>query len=171
MKIFLIGFMGSGKSVFGKKLATRLGLEFADLDTIIEDKYKMTIPAIFSQFDEKQFRKLETLTLNEFIDKDNFVLACGGGTPCFNENMTLINNAGLSIYIKLNEKTLTDRLIKSKTKRPLLLNISEAELTAKIITMLSQRESFYNKAKFIVDGINLKPEDVIELLNDNGILK
>jgi shikimate kinase len=164
MKIFLIGFMGSGKSVFGKKLAKHLDLEFADLDTLIEQRYKMTVPGIFTRFDEPLFRNLETKTLNDFIANDNFVLACGGGTPCFNNNMDLINDSGISIYLEMNPKALSDRLIKSKTKRPLLANTNPEELYTKISQMLESRDKFYSKASYIVDGVNLKVEDIITLI-------
>jgi shikimate kinase len=162
MKIFLIGFMGSGKSVSGKKLAASLGLSFADLDTLIESNYKMSIPGIFSQFDETVFRKLETKVLKEFIEGDNFVLSCGGGTPCFNNNMDLIKKSGISIYIKLSPKALAERLIKSKTKRPLIQNISPEQLVSKIEEMLCQREKYYSQSSITIEGLNLKVSDIIE---------
>ena len=162
MKIFLIGFMGSGKSVSGRKLATSLGLSFADLDTLIEQNYKMTIPGIFSQFDETVFRKLETKVLTDFIKNDNFVLSCGGGTPCFNNNMELIKKNGISVYIKLSPKSLADRLIKSKTKRPLIQNIEPEQLVSKIEEMLYYRENFYSQSNITIEGLNLKVGDIIE---------
>lgn len=162
MKIFLIGFMGSGKSVSGRKLASSLGLSFADLDTLIEQNYKMTIPGIFSQFDETVFRKLETKVLTDFIKNDNFVLSCGGGTPCFNNNMELIKKNGISVYIKLSPKSLVDRLIKSKTKRPLIQNIEPEQLVSKIEEMLYYRENFYSQSNITIEGLNLKVGDIIE---------
>lgn len=157
--------MGCGKSVLGKRLASGLGLEFDDLDKLIEEKYKMTVPGIFSRFDEDVFRKIESEMLNTFSSsKDNFVLSCGGGTPCFNNNMTIINSSGISIYIKLNAKTLTDRLLKSKTNRPLIKNIPPDLLLPKVSELLKQREFFYNQAQIVVDGINIKSEDIIALL-------
>ncbi len=163
MKIFLIGFMGSGKSVFGKKLAKNLGLEFADLDELIEQRYRMTIPGIFTRFDEPLFRDLESKTLKDFIINDNFVLACGGGTPCFNNNMNIINESGISIYIKMNPGALASRLTKSKTKRPLIAGLTTEELYDKISGMLESREKYYSLAKFTVEGINLKTEDITSL--------
>lgn len=157
--------MGCGKSVLGKRLASGLGLKFADLDTLIEERYKMTVPSIFSHFDEKVFRQIETEMLQNYSSSNNeFVLACGGGTPCFNNNMEIINSSGISIYIKLNSKALTDRLLKSKTNRPLIKNISSNELLQKVDELLVQRECFYNKAQIIVEGINLKFEDIIAIL-------
>lgn len=154
--------MGCGKSVLGKRLASRLKLDFADLDNLIEERYKMTVPGIFSHFDESVFRKIESEMLKTFSSSnENFVLSCGGGTPCFNNNMEIINSSGISVYIKLNAKALTDRLLKSKTNRPLIKGVRPDQLFQKVDEILEKRESFYNQAQIIVDGINLKPEDVI----------
>ena len=154
--------MGCGKSVLGKSLASGLNLDFADLDNLIEERYKMTIPGIFSNFDEKVFRQIESeMLLNYASSNKEFVLACGGGTPCFNNNMEIINSSGISVYIKLNAKALTDRLLKSKTNRPLIKNVSPDQLLQKVDELLDKRESFYNQAQIIVEGINLKPEDII----------
>jgi shikimate kinase len=161
MKIFLIGFMGSGKSVFGKRLARHLNLDFEDLDTLIEEKFKMSVPGIFSQFDESTFRNLETKVLHSFTNQDNFILSCGGGTPCFNNNIDFINDLGISIYIKMPVGALADRLSKSKTKRPLIHDTPPELLIEKIRTLLEKREPIYSQAKIIVDGINLCPEDLI----------
>ncbi|MBN2778328.1 MAG: shikimate kinase [Bacteroidales bacterium] len=164
MQIILMGFMGSGKSVFGRKLAKRLNLKFYDLDKYIEQKYKMSIPSIFNTFDETVFRNIETIELRKFISKTDFVLSCGGGTPCFNNNMELINNIGTSVYIELNAAALCDRLIKSKTKRPLIEGLSPKELQQKVDTLLSDRQKYYEQAKITISGINLKPETLIEIL-------
>lgn len=162
MKIFLIGFMGSGKTSLGKRLANRLNLEFIDLDQFIEEKYNMSVSSIFEQFGELVFRELETLALKAVIGKDNFVLSCGGGTPCFNSNIQMINEAGISIYIKMNETALVSRLQNSPKKRPLLDNLSNGELLIKISELLGKREYFYNQAKYTIDGINVKIDDIIE---------
>ncbi|MCK9254230.1 MAG: shikimate kinase [Bacteroidales bacterium] len=166
MKILLLGFMSSGKSVFGKKLASALKLEFYDLDKLIEEKYKISIPSIFSYFDESIFRNLESITLKEFENKNNFLLSLGGGTPCFNNNLEIIKKLGTSIYIKLDAKSLTHRLINSKTKRPLITNLSEQELLHKVETMLIERENYYSQADLIVNGFNLKLEYVLSKLFD-----
>ena len=156
--------MGCGKSVLGKKFATRLNLDFVDLDNLLEERYKMTIPGIFSQFNEDIFRNLESEMLKTFLKKDNFVLSCGGGTPCFNNNMEIINSSGTSIYIKLNTKALVDRLSKSKKNRPLIKGLGPEQLLDKISNLLSKREYFYNQAQIIVSGIDIKPDDVIARL-------
>ncbi|PLX09495.1 MAG: shikimate kinase [Marinilabiliales bacterium] len=156
--------MGSGKSVFGKRLAKHLKLNFIDLDKHIEQKYKMTIPSIFSTFDETVFRNLETKELNEILKQDNLILACGGGTPCFNENMKRINSTSISVYLQLNEKALFDRLTKSKTKRPLIQGLKHDELLNKISKLLNEREQFYNQSKLTISGINMKVEEVAQLI-------
>ena len=159
--------MGCGKSVLGKRLASKLNMEFYDLDLKIEEKYKMTVPSIFSRFDEKVFRKIESEMLQNFSSSDgDFVMSCGGGTPCFNDNMTIINSSGVSVYIKLNAKTLTDRLLKSKTNRPLIKNIPPDQLLPRISELLEKREVFYNQAKIVIDGINLKHEDILVKLSE-----
>ncbi len=165
MKIVLIGFMGSGKTVFGKKLANQLNLNFYDLDQHIELKYQMSIPSIFTNFDETVFRNLETKELTKFISKDNFVLSCGGGTPCFNNNMELIRTLGVSVYIELNATALCDRLLNSKITRPLITGLSPHELRQKIELLLSDREKYYKQADIIISGINLKPSSLIEVLD------
>lgn len=166
MKIFLVGFMGSGKTSFGKKLAAFLGLDFVDLDRMIEENYQMTIPGIFSQFDETVFRKLESKVLQKYIHNNNFVLSCGGGTPCFNNNMDIINNNGISIYIRLNAKSLADRIANSKTKRPIIQNLKQEEMVVRIEEMLNLRNVYYEKAKITIEGLNLKVTDVVDTIND-----
>lgn len=156
--------MGSGKSVIGKKLAAELNLEFLDLDTLLEEKYKMTIPGIFEKFGEMQFRELETLTLKATILSDNFVLSCGGGTPCFNNNMSLINNSGFSIYIKMDKNSLSERLLKSKTKRPLLKDLTLETLPEKVEQMLKIREEFYSQAHITLEGGGLTVEKIVKSL-------
>ncbi len=153
--------MGCGKSVFGKRLARQLNLEFEDLDALIEERYKMSVPGIFSQFDEPVFRNLETKVLHSFSDRDNFILSCGGGTPCFNNNIDYINDAGISIYIKMPVEALADRLSKSKTKRPLIKDTPPEFLSEKISSLLEKREPIYSRAKLIVDGINLDVKHLI----------
>ena len=154
--------MGSGKTSLGKRLANRLSLDFYDLDELIEEKYKTSIPTIFEKFGESVFRNLETDTLKETIKKDNFILSCGGGTPCFNSNMELINKHGISIYIKMNEKALASRLKDSPKKRPLINNLTDDKLIEKITELLNQREDFYNQAKYTINGIN---PDIGEIIN------
>jgi len=153
--------MGSGKTIFGKKLARHLNLNFIDLDLHIEQKYKMTIPSIFTNFDESVFRNLESIEIKQILSEDNLVLSCGGGTPCFNNNMNLINQLGISVYININSAALTDRLQKSKTKRPLINGIQPEKLQEKVNILLKEREKYYNQAKISISGINLRIETLL----------
>lgn len=159
--------MGSGKSVLGRKLANALKHDYYDLDKYIEQKYKMSVNSLFFQFDENIFRNLETKSLEEISSKKSFICSLGGGTPCFNNNIKIIKNLGISIYLKLDAKTLTNRLSKSKIKRPLILNINNEELLFKVQTMLFEREKFYSQADIIIEALNIKVEDIVNLLIQN----
>lgn len=144
--------MGAGKSVIGRRLAKSLELSFYDLDEEIESRYKTSVASIFQKYDEACFRKLETSVLEAFSEEDNFVLSCGGGTPCFGDNMDLMNSLGTTIYIKLTTSELVARISNSVKKRPLTEGKSDAELIDYVASTLSTREPFYSKAKFIVNG-------------------
>ena len=162
MKIFLVGFMGAGKSVIGRRLAQTMNLTFYDLDSEIETQYHMTISSIFKKFDETCFRKLERQTLLSFCEKDDFVMSCGGGTPCFFDNMEQINAFGTSIYIKLPAEELVGRIANSVKKRPLTEEKTESELAAYIKATLLIREPFYAKSKIIIDASMLDKDDLVE---------
>ena len=162
MRIFLVGFMGAGKSVIGRRLAKSLNLSFYDLDEEIESHYKMSVSAIFQKYDEACFRKLETSVLESFPNKDNFVLSCGGGTPCFSENMAFMNSIGTTIYIKLSADELLERISSSYHKRPLTEGKSDEELASYVDAMLKKREPFYSMAKITVDASGTDKETLVE---------
>lgn len=160
MLIYLIGYMGSGKTTAGKVLAEKLDYTFLDLDKHIENKYKINIPDLFAKYDEGAFRKLERETLHETFKLKNTVVSTGGGTPCFYKNIESINKNGLSIYLQMNPKSLYERLARSKKKRPLLVEKYPDEILDHITNHLETREKFYNQAKMIVDGEDLDIEDL-----------
>lgn len=166
MRIFLIGFMGSGKSSIGRELAHKLGLFFIDLDSLIEEKTSSNIADIFSIQGEEKFREIEQQCLKETFKADNVVIATGGGTPCFHDNMQLINEHGISVYIKLNAGMLASRLMNDNGKRPLLkgsgMNLS---LQENIAQLLETREPYYEKATFIIEGKNISAKKIIEKLS------
>jgi shikimate kinase len=162
MRIFLVGFMGAGKSVVGRRLAKSLNLSFYDLDEEIESHYKMSVSAIFQKYDETCFRKLETSVLESFSSKDDFVLSCGGGTPCFGENMALMNSIGTTIYIKLPTDELVGRISSSYHKRPLTDGKSDEDLASYVDAMLKKREPFYSMAKITVDASGTDKETLVE---------
>lgn len=156
--------MGSGKTTLAKKLAKKLNQPFFDLDFEIEKRENLPINQIFEQKGEIYFRALEKEMLKELITKEDcFIMSLGGGTPCFFDNIELINSSGTSIYLKYNAGILTSRLINAKIKRPLIKDLNEAELKVFITNKLSEREPFYKKCKLIIEKNNVKVEDLISL--------
>jgi len=169
-KIFLIGYMGSGKSSTGKVLAEQLGFGFIDLDKLIEKEYQMTIPQIFSTKGEKEFRAMEHNTLKKVVDKDNVVVACGGGTPCYYGNMELMNNNGNTVYIKMSAESLVKRLLAAKEKRPLIENKTEPELKAFVNRQLEKREDTYHQAQYIVKGKDLNIHELADFIKKEVVV-
>ena len=154
--IFLTGFMGSGKTQLGKKLASLLDAAFIDLDLMISQEEKRTVPEIFKQDGEEEFRRLERVYLERIIAGQKIsVIALGGGTVCFNNNLALVKEAGLLVYIELNAAALFDRLKNSTERRPLLSGLSGQDLLQKIETLLQERKKFYEQAHVTVKGVNL----------------
>ncbi|MFL5764193.1 MAG: shikimate kinase [Bacteroidia bacterium] len=163
-KVFLTGYMGSGKSTAGKSLSSQLGYEFIDLDKFIESEYKMTIPEIFSKKGEKDFRAMEHNCLKKVIERDNVVVACGGGTPCYYDNMEMMNNNGTTIYLKMSADSLVNRLMNAKEKRPLVANKNEKELREFVSRQLEKREDTYHLAQYTVKGKDLNVKELGEFV-------
>lgn len=170
-RIYLTGFMGSGKTTIGKKIASKIGFTFIDLDNYIESKHFKTVAEIFLSEGEEQFRKYESLCLKELSNIENIVISCGGGTPCFNKNMDIMNSTGFTIYLKHDIPTLVSRLINSKKKnaRPLILGKSKKELVEFVSQLLPIREPFYLKSKIILNVKSSKFDDLIEIIKQNLI--
>lgn len=167
MRVFVIGFMGSGKSTLGKPIARALGCDFVDLDHYIEKSEGMTISEIFAQKGEAAFRALENHYLCQLSELDNVVVSTGGGTPCFNSNMELMNRMGQTVYLKQEPKTLANRLIYSKNKRPLIEGKTPEQLLEYIRTTLAVREQFYNQASVVVDNPDRDAKRIIDILTLN----
>lgn len=165
--IFLIGFMGCGKTTLGRKLAARLGYEFMDLDQILEAQVGMTIAEYFSTHGEDAFRGLESEVLKHTKYPEHAVVSTGGGLPCFFDNMQWINAHGRSLYIQLSPKTLADRLEHEKVTRPLLRDKHGDALIAFIGDKLAEREPFYKQATIVANGLSLTAEKVEGLLKDS----
>ncbi len=166
MKIFLLGFMGSGKSTLGKKLAGILRCDFFDLDDIIERNEKLGIPEIFMRYGEDFFRIKERKALLDQLQKNNYVMAAGGGTPCFSDNMELMNSAGLTVYLRLREEVLFERLKEESSSRPLIMNYSRDELRKYITEKLEEREPFYLRSGIVADELEQTPENIAEKIRD-----
>lgn len=144
--ITIVGFSGAGKSVVGAKVAQLLGVPFVDLDLAIEEKYRTSIPILFSKYGEDVFRKCERKVLEESLLRERCVISTGGGTPCSSDAMRLINSCSTSVYLKLSEEILFNNLRKSRRRRPLTDKMEEAQLRQYIHDTLSRRAPFYEMA-------------------------
>ena len=164
MKIYFVGYMFSGKSSVGKKIAKAMGFDFYDLDTLFERKYKISIADFFSRYDEAAFRKLEHEVLLSTKGYDNCVIATGGGTPCFEGNMDFILENGLSVYLKSSVKTILNRRSTSKRVRPILANKSDDEALLFVERQLAEREPFYQKADLTIKAESVDIEEVIQAI-------
>lgn len=164
MKIFLIGYMASGKSTAAKKLAKALNLSTVDLDAEIEKVAGMSIPDIFKTEGEKAFRKREQSELRKWLEKDDFVMATGGGTPCFFESMDEMNGAGTTVYLQMAPKAIVDRVLASKEERPILKGLTAEKMLEKVEKQLEKREAFYLRANLIVNGVNLELDELVAQL-------
>lgn len=143
--------MGAGKTTVGKALAEDLGLTFYDLDWYIENRMRKTIKQIFDESGEEGFRKIEHNMLHEVAEFEDVIISCGGGTPCFFDNMDYMNEQGETLYLKASPEVLYGHLRMGKSVRPLLLNKTPEEVKVFIQEQLQKREPFYNKAKHILD--------------------
>ena len=166
--IVLIGYMCAGKTTVGKALAKELGRTFYDLDWYIEERFHKKIPKIFEEEGEERFRDLERKMLHEVAEFENIVLSCGGGTPCFFDNMDYMNSVTETFYLKATPDTLCSHLAMSRGERPLLKGKSPEELRAFIVEQLEVRSVFYEKAQHIVD-VNIldnfdKINDIVKLI-------
>lgn len=165
MIIFLIGYMGAGKTTRGKQLASLLNYQFIDLDEYIENKYKTAIPILFQRIGESGFRLLEKKSLEELYALQNTIIATGGGAACFFNNIESMNSNGISIYLKLQPEQLARRLLQSKKKRPLIANKTPQQLISYIAQTLEHRKNFYEQAQLTIDAETDNNQKIIESLN------
>ncbi len=161
--IILLGYMCAGKTTVGKALGSALGRTFYDLDWYIEERFHKRVPQIFADEGEAHFRDLERRMLHEVAEFENIVLSCGGGTPCFFDNMDYMNSVAETFYLKASAETLCRHVAMSRGERPLLKGKSPEELRTFISGQLEERTPFYEKAQHIID-INVL--DTFEKIND-----
>ena len=150
-RIILIGYMGSGKPTVGKALSKETGMMFYDLDWYIESRMRKTVSQIFAERGEEGFRQIEYNMLHEVAEFEDVIISCGGGTPCFFDNMDYLNQQGDVVYLKATPETLYKHLLMAKVERPLLKDKTPEELIAYITEHLKEREPFYGKARHILD--------------------
>ena len=150
-RIILIGYMGAGKTTIGRALSKELGLPFYDLDWYIESRRRKTVAQLFSELGEEGFRKIEHNMLHEVAEFEDVIISCGGGTPCFFDNMDYMNGQGQVVYLRCEPEVLFKHLLMGKTERPLLKGKSPDELITFIRQQLQQREPHYTKARYTLD--------------------
>ena len=150
--------MGSGKSTIGKKLASKMNLKFVDLDGFIEAEMDCSVEDAFALQGEKYFREQEANALVKITKQDNFVVALGGGAPCFASNFSLIKSTGISVYLQMEKVDLYNRLAANRGNRPLLYSLNENELEAYISSSLDVREEYYNQADIVISAKDFNAE-------------
>jgi len=151
VRIILIGYMGAGKTTVGKSFSKELGIPFYDLDWYIESRMRKKIPQIFDERGEEGFRTVERNMLHEVAEFEDVIISCGGGTPCFFDNMDYMNSLADTVYLKASPEVLHKHLLMARVERPLLKGKSEDELLTFIREQLQAREPFYNQAKHIIN--------------------
>lgn len=165
MRVFLIGMMGSGKSFWAHKLSALFNISAFDLDDVIEKQAGKTISEIFETEGENSFRQIEQDCLHSFQQKDDFILATGGGTPFFFDNMDWMNEHGITIWIDEPIEIIANRLIKEKNHRPLIKNIPYDELLSFLINKREERKPFYSKAQHHLYQGDLNEQHFLEIIN------
>ena len=162
VRIVLLGYMGAGKTTVGHQLAASLGLPFYDLDWYIQMRFHRTVEQLFQERGEEGFREIERNMLHEVAEFENVVISCGGGTPCFFDNMEYLNSNAETVYLKAEPEVLALHLKMGKVVRPLIKGKTDDELLCFIRESLEKREKYYLQAKHVFDVSLLDNYDKIE---------
>lgn len=165
-RIYIVGYMGSGKTTVGKKLASALNWSFIDLDEKIVRSTGKTIPELFSEYGEDYFREVESEVLRSLDSSGGSVISTGGGTPCFRNNMRYMLDTGFTIYLEMTPGQLKSRLEGTSGERPLLMSIGDEKLVDYISRTLGEREKWYRMAEMITNGLNIDISTLIVELKD-----
>lgn len=153
-RVIIVGYMGAGKTTVGRALAKELGMRFYDLDWYIEGRMRKTVPQLFAERGEDGFRQVERTMLHEAAEFEDIILSCGGGTPCFFDNMEYMNSRGDTVYLKASPEVLCAHLRMGKTRRPLLEGKTPEQLLGFVTEQLARREQYYMQARHVLD-VNL----------------
>jgi shikimate kinase len=167
IRLFIIGYMGCGKSLVGERLARIFGCSHCDLDSLIEKEQGVSIDEIFKLHGAERFRKMELEALTNVAKMENVIVSVGGGTPCFFDNMDVMNRSGITVYLESDAQELYDWLKEDRDGRPLLAGLKDNELRLKISDMLSEREPYYKKAKYTVRAGKGAIEPIVKIINEN----
>ena len=165
-RIYLVGYMGAGKTTAARRLAQRLGWEVADTDDLFEAKYKISVCDFFNKYDEPLYRKLESEVLKETEKLENVVISTGGGTACYFDNMDWMNQHGLTVFLHISQKAVVDRLVHAKRKRPLAEGKSEEELVAFVEQHYTGRLPFYEQAHITVKAEDLDLDSLMKQIEE-----
>ncbi|MDR0348643.1 MAG: shikimate kinase [Tannerella sp.] len=176
-RIFLVGYMGAGKTTIGKELSGQMHLSFIDLDYFIEGRYHKTVSQLFAERSEEGFRKIEQNTLHEVAGFEDIIISTGGGAPCFYDNMSFMNLTGTTVYLRVSAQELANRIEPCKYTRPVLSHLSGEELTRFVAASLAERSPYYEQAHITFDAetinsttdrtnIGLKLKEKILFLNE-----
>ena len=164
-RVILVGFMASGKTTLGKKLSNKMGVKFIDSDKEIELKFQKTIGELFGEKGESGFREIESEFIDELKSQDEFVLATGGGMPCFNDAMARLNAIGSTFYLERSSKELAHRLANAKSKRPLIDGMNDQDLLDFIDERMNERKPFYKAAKVTLNREEQNVESISKLIH------
>lgn len=162
--IILIGFMCSGKTTFGKQLALHLNMPFIDIDDYISQQQDKTVAQIFAEQGEEYFRELERAALTELLKGTPSIISSGGGTPCFHNNIDIMNRSAITVYLACDTQTVIDRLKMAKQERPLLKGKTDKELFNYVDSLLNQRKPIYQQAHVTLSALNPKINELINTI-------
>ena len=167
-RIYLVGYMGAGKTTAARRLAHRLGWEVVDTDALFEEKYKISVNDFFNKYDETLYRKLESEVLKATESLENVVVSTGGGTACYFDNMEWMNQHGLTVFLRISPQAAVDRVIHSRHKRPFVEGKSEEELTEFVNRHYASRMPFYEQAIITVKSEDLDVDSLLEVIKGSS---